>query len=311
MHPLFRQVQPILDEMGGLSDDDPNVLLVVPPYTVPSSKFMQAAYPSSLPLHLLETITPTFERRLKPKDSDTSLSASIDTIRGGPPDPSKDDSSNANTHSRSNSNTFLGMPGMNVTMNKWNWPGYLTFGKSSNKRPPEIAKPPEDAPSAEKGTDDQVESVAPAETSGVPQESASNSGTVQEDVTVDTASLEEAVNDQLIPPMPPSEETASPRSSNAPGDEVPPSQPPALKPPDQGEQSIQGPSFEKEGDANPKDEEEVSRAPSPPAPEPLPDYSFVHVNLHDNNGPESTTRQPVFYFTHQVRLSFTFAYHPL
>ncbi|KAF4570082.1 hypothetical protein EYR36_009888 [Pleurotus pulmonarius] len=294
IHPLFRQVQPILDEVGGLSDNDTNILLVVPPYTVPSSKFMQAAYPSSLALHLLETITPTFERRLKPKDSDASLSASVDTIRGNqaPQAPSNVDSSNANTHSRNNSNTFLGMPAMNVTMNKWNWPGYLTFGKSGNKRPPEIPKPPEDVPSAEKGTDDQAGSAAPAEASDDPQESASNSGTVQEDVTVDTASLEEAVNDQLIPPMPPSEDTTSPGSSDAPDDAVPPPQPFALSPPDQREQSVQEPSLEKEGDADPKDEEEAPRAPSPPAPEPLPDYSFVHVNLSDNNGPESTTRQP-------------------
>ncbi|KAG9223660.1 hypothetical protein CCMSSC00406_0008543 [Pleurotus cornucopiae] len=301
MHPLFRQVQPILDEMGGLSDDDPNILLIVPPHTVPSSKFMAAAYPSSLALHLLETITPTFERRLKPKDSDASLSASIDTIRGakGPPDSSKVDSSNANTHSRNNSNTFLGMPAMNVTMNKWNWPGYLTFGKSSNKRPPEMSKPPDNAPGAEKDTGDQVESVPPAEAPDDPQESASNADPVQEDVAVDTASLQEAVNDQLIPPTPPSEDTMGLGSSNPPGDEVPP---PEVNPPDQGEPSIQGTSPEKEVEADSKDEEEVPRAPSPPpppAPEPLPEYSFVHVNLPDKDGPESTTRQPVFYFTHQ------------
>ncbi|KDQ27067.1 hypothetical protein PLEOSDRAFT_1077815 [Pleurotus ostreatus PC15] len=278
MHPLFRQVQPILDEMGSLSDDEPNVLLIVPPHIVPSSHFMAAAYPSSLALHLLETITPTFERRLKPKDSNASLSASIDTIRGakGPPDTSKADSSNTNTHSRNDSNTFLGMPAMNVTMNKWNWPGYLTFGKSSNKRPPEIPKPPEDVRDAKKDTDDQVES---------------------EDVAVDTASLEEAVNDQLIPPTPPGEDTTGLGLSNPPGDEVPP---PEVVPPDQGEPSIQGTSPEKEVDADSKDEDEVPRAPPPLTPEPLPEYSFVHVNLPDKDGPESTMRQPVFYFTHRV-----------
>ncbi|KAF9499338.1 hypothetical protein BDN71DRAFT_1384028 [Pleurotus eryngii] len=302
MHPLFRQIQPILDEMGGLSDDDPNILLIVPPHTVPSSKFMAAAYPSSLALHVLETITPIFERRLKPKDSKASLSASIDTIRGtkGPPDASKVDSSNTSTHPRNNSNTFLGMPTMNATMNKWNWPGYLTFGKSSNKRPPEVPKPPEDVPSAEKDTGDQVENVPPTEPSDDPQESAPKADSVQEDAAVDTVSLEEAVNAQLIPPTPPSEDSTSPSASDLPSDEVPS---PEVNTPDQGEAFVQGASPEKEVDADSKDEEEIPRAPSlplSPTPEPLPEYSFVHVNLPDKGGPESTTRQPVFYFTLQV-----------
>lgn len=60
------------------------------------------------------------------------LAASVETIKEGT-------YANSTTGSAKTMkpNTFLGMPTMNVKMDmrKWNWPGYLTFGRGGSTKP--------------------------------------------------------------------------------------------------------------------------------------------------------------------------------
>ena len=73
-----------------------------------------------------------------PSDALDALNSSVDTLK------SRDTPGhNPNLKDSDASSTFLGMPAMGMDMRKWNWPGYLTFGKGNGPKrgPDKIAAP--------------------------------------------------------------------------------------------------------------------------------------------------------------------------
>jgi hypothetical protein len=96
---------------------------------IPSSRFTEGRHPAALAAHLSSMIP-------APSGPDTInvLAASVETIKGGTSADSKGTTSSAKTMKPG---TFLGMSSMNakLDMRKWNWPGYLTFGKGSSTKP--------------------------------------------------------------------------------------------------------------------------------------------------------------------------------
>src|SRR5258707_7014406 len=95
---------------------------------IPSSRFTEGCYPSSLATHLSSMI-PAPSNGPGPMNA---LAASVETIKEGA-------YANPTTGSAKivKPTTFLGMPSMNVKMDmrKWNWPGYLSFGKGGSPKP--------------------------------------------------------------------------------------------------------------------------------------------------------------------------------
>ena len=101
---------------------------------IPSSRFTEGCHPSALSAHLSSMIPAPSTG----SSATNVLAASVETIRGTSTN-SKLTSESAKIikPGSSGGGTFLGMPSMNVKMDmrKWNWPGYLTFGKGSSTKP--------------------------------------------------------------------------------------------------------------------------------------------------------------------------------
>lgn len=147
-----------------------NVLVLTDAHVIPSTRWINASYPSSLMRHFLELNPP---QTLTTKDP---LSSSVDTIKGKyTPNTNKASKSDNQDAGQAN---FLGMPAINMNVNmdmrKWNWPGYLTFGKSGVKAPNSLEYPV----SIEKP---QISQGIQEEPSGV-------------EVEVDTSALEDAIS---------------------------------------------------------------------------------------------------------------------
>ena len=75
--------------------------------------------------------------RRDPSDAD-ALHSSVDTLKGR-----DTPGQNHNPKDSDASSTFLGMPAVSMDMRKWNWPGYLTFGRGNGSKqgPNTIAAP--------------------------------------------------------------------------------------------------------------------------------------------------------------------------
>ncbi|KAI5895317.1 uncharacterized protein SCHCODRAFT_02665679 [Schizophyllum commune H4-8] len=120
LHPLHRSLLPILDEFLQDIQEPASVLLISPPYVVPSSSYR---YPASLSRHLL-TLAPVS----RPANTPSTLSET--TIREKPPD---DGTINLEKDKQDRGpaaggeHGFMGLP--QFSMPKLNWGGYLTFGK--------------------------------------------------------------------------------------------------------------------------------------------------------------------------------------
>ena len=126
MHPSFSALIPILDDFCALLSDETVAAVLSPLTLVPSTRYTNAGYPPSLIDYLMSIIPPP----TCTEDNISPLSSSVDTIKG---------KSNPNQSGdlKKEAGNFLGMPAMNVNIDvrKWNWPGYLTFGRGSSSKP--------------------------------------------------------------------------------------------------------------------------------------------------------------------------------
>jgi len=213
-------------------------------------------------MHLLEMIPP--HRDPSPSlDALDALDSSVDTLKcRDPPGHS------LNVKDSDASSTFLGMPaiGVNMDMRKWNWPGYLTFGKGNGSKQgsDKIA-----IPASEK-----EETVAEQEISHV-------------EVEVNTSALEDAISSDSLPisrllTHPEGEGEAqhqTPDIINR-GD-LP------LEPQDSPSSPLSPAGSTSNIDGLP---------PSPPSPPPLPEFSMTRVHLTPLRSPMFTTTVTIHYF---------------
>lgn len=100
-------------------------------HIIPSTRYTEGHHSGALAAHLSSMIPPVEPSRSS--DTLNTLASSVDTIKGRRPSESKS-TSNVNASGGAN---FLGLPSINVNVDvkKWNWPGYLTFGKGSSAKP--------------------------------------------------------------------------------------------------------------------------------------------------------------------------------
>ena len=222
------------------------------------------------------------------QSSDTlnTLASSVDTIRAQRGAESND---NKPSFSKSNSNdggsgNFLGMPvgNMNMDMRKWNWPGYLTFGKGNSH------KPLGERPSSPKEK---------------PEISANSDATSQIEVQVNRDALEDAMSSDSM------SLASGGRNGSAKGDEgveKPPSvneSDPAL---DNEQPSPEANQVVLESTKSPLSVIFSDRpdAPRPTLPPLLPEFSMTKVHLAPFEDPANTRRVAIHY--HIVSLATTF-----
>ncbi|KAF7308281.1 hypothetical protein HMN09_00676100 [Mycena chlorophos] len=129
LHPQQSQLVQSMDEFSSKLPEEVIAIAVSPPYTVPSTRYTSMGFSSVLPLFLQTLVPPPAEiTPTAPISFDESTlkgaKAPIPDIPAPPISPTR--------RSDEDGKSFLGM---NVDMPKWNWPGYLTFGKG--KKPPD------------------------------------------------------------------------------------------------------------------------------------------------------------------------------
>ena len=181
-----------------------------------------------------------------------ALHSSVDTLKG------RDTlGHDRNLKDSDASSTFLGIPAMD--MRKWNWPGYLTFGRSNGSKqgPDKVAAP----------TSEKEKTITEQEISHV-------------EVEVNASALEDAISSDSLsvsrllthPEGQGEDRHESPNNIN--GDDLPTS-----------------PYLTTAGSAP-----DVDDPPSPPSPPSLPEFSMTRLHLAPLHSPTSTAPVTIHYF---------------
>ncbi|KAJ8495807.1 hypothetical protein ONZ45_g12690 [Pleurotus djamor] len=106
LHPLFRHLKPILDDIPDTILSDAEILAIVPPYTIPSAKYLASSFPTTLASLILDRLSPLHASKSS-QDLPKSISSSDDTLRAKALQQQAAASTSNPTHNRSGSNTFL------------------------------------------------------------------------------------------------------------------------------------------------------------------------------------------------------------
>ncbi|KAL6298987.1 hypothetical protein BKA93DRAFT_808924 [Sparassis latifolia] len=198
-HPLCPSLTPVLNGFGLQCPEDTVPFVLVPPYLVPSTRFSTARYPMCLIQHIMSRIPPPLPLNgSNPTLSTTPEQRQSTSMSGTGPDERLATSDKKPHDGSAQGSTFLAMPNMNV---KWNWPGYLTFGKGSSAKTSQVSPSSQD-----------VCTTSP-ENSKVDEETADEDQ--RNVVDVDAQSLQEAISTDNIH-IPASPLDTSPASSAKP-----------------------------------------------------------------------------------------------
>jgi hypothetical protein len=209
-------------------------------------------------VHLLGIVPPHRD----PLDAPDALNSSVDTLkcRDTP-------GHNPNLKDSDASSTFLGMPAMD--MRKWNWPGYLIFGKSNGSKqgPDKIAAP---TPEKEKTITEQEISHVEVEV---------NASALEDAISSDSLSLSRILSH---PERQGEDQHETPDNIN--GDDLPTSPSPPLT---------------TAGSAP-----DIDGPPSSPSPPPLPEFSMTRLHLAPLHSPTSTAPVTIHYFIVSTSVCF-------
>ncbi|KAJ7763534.1 hypothetical protein DFH07DRAFT_812389 [Mycena maculata] len=279
LHPLQNYLLPSLDEFSSRLPDEVVAIAVSPPFVIPSSRYTEMTYPSALPNFLLSLLPPPRQPFAPPPPAtdDSTLKAQ----KALPPIP---DPETRHPKPDEDSKSFLGMhfDGVKMDMPKWNWPGYLTFGKGG-KRPPELF-----AVTPMNENKDNPSNPPEISTPGVEQTA---------DFEVDRSALEDAMFSERVP-MPVEKyadaadevsmsDTIVPRKEDDSGGG--PSPPESLDEPVPSTQAEPPVSEEEPKESTPEPE-----LPVTPKPEPA-EFSSTTVHLASPEDPQATKRRRLFY----------------
>lgn len=199
-------------------------------------------------------MAPPHRDPLPSSDALDALNSSVDTLKcRDPPGTHGFNLKDSDTRS-----TFLGMPAMGVNMDvrKWNWPGYLTFGKGTARQGP-----------------DQIVIPASEKEKTVTEEEISHV-----EVEVNASALEDAISSDSLSisrllTHPEGQGEAQDENPNINGADDLPTSPLSVARPDID-----------------------SLPPAPPSPPPLPEFSMTRLHLAPLHTPVSTTPVTVHYF---------------
>ncbi|EEB90537.1 hypothetical protein MPER_11241 [Moniliophthora perniciosa FA553] len=131
LHPRHTALAPLLEEFSYNVPVNAAPIVLTSRHIIPSRRYTNGRLPHSLLRHLLSLVPPSpesSELRL-PSDPEGTLRLKQPTDPGN----AKGIATRKDADPTQNHHTFIGIPTGNLNM-KWGWPGYLTFGKSSQAR---------------------------------------------------------------------------------------------------------------------------------------------------------------------------------
>lgn len=196
LHPSHFTLTPLLESFTSKLPQDCLAFALIPPYVIPPRN---PRYPPALVHYVLSRVPP-------PPTPVPRNNAPGPGISPTPPILTSNSATSASTRSVKQENfpaagagitaSLLAMPTlpvMNLTLDpksfKWNWPGYLTFGRSPVGLRPSSSLQAPPAPA--------VESIVPTSDSGLKPDAAIV-GKKKETLDVDTASLLEAISTESM-----------------------------------------------------------------------------------------------------------------
>ena len=125
VHPHHARLASLVDAFADNLSKDVTPLVLFSPFVVPSTFHSSSRIPPILLSHLLSMIPPPALHHSKSSDTLNTLASSVETIRARV---------GSDTGKDNEPGKFLGMPAVNLDMRKWNWPGYLTFGRGGSSK---------------------------------------------------------------------------------------------------------------------------------------------------------------------------------
>ncbi|OJT02904.1 hypothetical protein TRAPUB_6574 [Trametes pubescens] len=210
LHPLHARLTPLLESFASTLPQELTTLALIPPYVIPPRS---PRYPPALVHYVFSRIPPPPTPVSRNNSSGTGASSVPSSVPPVVPDKPAAPTSSGIVKLAPNpdlvstmTNSLLvmpnipSMPSMNLGLDaknfKWNWPGYLTFGKSgANSRPSSIPQTPT-AVAAENGGSSQAQ-IPPGKHEGE-EALKPDGGAGGKGLDVDTASLLEAISTESM-----------------------------------------------------------------------------------------------------------------
>ncbi|KAI0629146.1 hypothetical protein C8Q77DRAFT_1142379 [Trametes polyzona] len=204
VHPLHSRLTPLLESFSSKLPEELMTFALIPPYVIPPRS---PRYPSALVHYVLSRIppppTPVAQANSSgPGPSPVTPPAPSKPATSAPAANTSDHKQETNTSAAAITSSLLAipsMPSMNLGLDpksfKWNWPGYLTFGKSApSSKPSSLPQTPRavTVERAEPTADPKAEASEGLRPDGRP------SGRQRETLDVDAASLLEAISTESI-----------------------------------------------------------------------------------------------------------------
>ncbi|KAJ7068862.1 hypothetical protein B0H15DRAFT_871867 [Mycena belliarum] len=275
LHPKQSSLAGSLDDFCSRLPDEVVVIAVSPPYIIPSARYTSMSYPPALP-NFLSSILPPAQPLFAPPPVATDNT--VKALKALPPLPEPEHQRQQNSPKREDdAKNFLGLDlSVKMDMPKWNWPGYLTFGKGG-KRPELLAVTP--------GIENKGLPVQPQDTPGFERVMG---------FEVDRSALEDAMGSERIPLPAPVEKAMDAEDGRLLSDTIVPHK-------ENGVEGGPSTTIVSKDQPAPLDVAETSSvvAPEPvlpvtPEPEPA-EFSATTVHLSSPEDPQATQRRRLHY----------------
>jgi hypothetical protein len=130
LHPRYQELTRALDSLSEKLPSHHAPCVLVPPYIIPSTRYTEYLCPPALPRHLLSYFAGSAHPSQQEGDDDN-----ISHVGTGSASLASASAPSGTSKSAAIGGlSTMSMPNMGITMEamdirKWNWPGYLTFGK--------------------------------------------------------------------------------------------------------------------------------------------------------------------------------------
>ncbi|KAH9840215.1 uncharacterized protein C8Q71DRAFT_746380 [Rhodofomes roseus] len=201
LHPMAPSLVPIVDDFAKVLLDEMSVFVLEPPYVIPPTTLTSRQLPPSLLRHVISRIPPAVVAQpVAPPDPpveqatrDSAVAPASITSRGL--DPSIVAQVTQKSVESAALSSFVTMSSVTRAMDprqlKWGWPGYLTFGKGTATKAPDVPPSPADpqtsesASTAESGSSETFEIEVRDGHLDVPEQ--------RKSIDVDRESLQEAL----------------------------------------------------------------------------------------------------------------------
>ncbi|KJA28021.1 hypothetical protein HYPSUDRAFT_34294 [Hypholoma sublateritium FD-334 SS-4] len=276
LHPHYSSLIPIIDDFSMNLPRAITPMVLTRHYIIPSERYIEGRYSQALAAHLSAMI-PLVPDPSRSSDTLNTLASSVDTIKGKY-------APNSNSRGQSSQdggvNFLPNMPtiNMNMDMRKWNWPGYLTFGKGSSSKN-----------ALEKDPKDKTEQPPAEATTSAPRTELR-----QVEVDFNAEALEDAISSDSMSILSKDRygqtntaedahvESSSPKSEHG-------------STSDDGDSVTGELSLDSSSPVSPLLFSELTEETPPPSPPPIPEFSTIQLYAAPSNDPTATRKVTINY----------------